>query len=70
MSTSNSSFLKWLIGRLARSVVPVDGVPWSDPSDAPHERETPAAGSQPEGPPRIEAEFDSRQFLTRWANFR
>lgn len=68
MSAPKSYFLKWLIGRLARGAVPVDGVQCSDRSDAPRGLKTPASG--PEEPQPTAAELDRRQFPTRWANFR
>lgn len=64
------SFLKRLIDRLARGAVPVDGVLWSDLSDAPHSPKNPAAGSRPERPEPTAAEFDPRQFPRNGGNFR
>jgi len=63
-----SSFLKWLLGRLTRGAVPVDGVQCSDLSNVPHDLNNPAAGPERRQP--TAPEFDAPEFPRNGANFR
>lgn len=58
-----SSFLKWLIERLARGEVPVDGVQCSDAGNS---TEAPAGGK----PDPAAREIELPHVRPRWTNFR